>query len=169
MLGWPPWHRILRQRASKSPIAGSGLTTIRLAWRRRPRGRPNSRTSLEAPNWAEGQRRGILLAHLTRIAARAGRLPLAKQTLAKLKGSSDLRATVGCEALFHQARAEVSLAEKRRVQKDLAQASEAIDILVLLREKTQGNRTPEESDLLEQIIYDLQLRFVRATGVPPSG
>ncbi|PYM04944.1 MAG: DUF1844 domain-containing protein [Candidatus Rokuibacteriota bacterium] len=56
-----------------------------------------------------------------------------------------------------------------RVQKDLAQASEAIDILVLLREKTQGNRTPEESDLLEQIIYDLQLRFVRATGVPPSG
>jgi len=56
-----------------------------------------------------------------------------------------------------------------RVQKDLAQASEAIDILVLLREKTEGNRTPEESDLLEQIIYDLQLRFVRATGVPPSG
>jgi uncharacterized protein DUF1844 len=56
-----------------------------------------------------------------------------------------------------------------RVQKDLAQASEAIDILVLLREKTERNRTPEESDLLEQIIYDLQLRFVRATGVPPSG
>ena len=53
-----------------------------------------------------------------------------------------------------------------RVQKDLAQASEAIDILVLLREKTEGNRTREESDLLEQIIYDLQLRFVRATGAP---
>ena len=53
-----------------------------------------------------------------------------------------------------------------RVQKDLAQASEAIDILVLLREKTEGNRTLEESDLLEQIIYDLQLRFVRATGAP---
>lgn len=53
-----------------------------------------------------------------------------------------------------------------RVQKDLAQASEAIDILVLLREKTEGNRTVEESDLLEQIIYDLQLRFVRATGAP---
>ena len=53
-----------------------------------------------------------------------------------------------------------------RVQKDFAQASEAIDILVLLREKTEGNRTPEESDLLEQIIYDLQLRFVRTTRAP---
>lgn len=54
------------------------------------------------------------------------------------------------------------------VQKDLAQAGEAIEILTLLREKTEGNRTPEESALLEQIIYDLHLRFVRATE-PPSG
>ncbi len=53
-----------------------------------------------------------------------------------------------------------------RVQKDLAQASEAIDILLLLREKTEGTRTLEESDLLEQIIYDLQLRFVRTTRAP---
>lgn len=52
------------------------------------------------------------------------------------------------------------------VQKDLAQASEAIDVLTLLREKTEGHRTPEESELLEQILYDLQLRFVRATGQP---
>lgn len=55
-----------------------------------------------------------------------------------------------------------------RVEKDLAQASDAIDILTLLRDKTQGNRTPEETELLEQIIYDLHLRFVRATE-PPSG
>jgi tetratricopeptide (TPR) repeat protein len=40
-------------------------------------------------------------------------LPLARQTLATLKGSPDLRATAGCEALYHQARAEVALAEKR--------------------------------------------------------
>jgi hypothetical protein len=52
------------------------------------------------------------------------------------------------------------------VQKDLAQASEAIDVLTLLREKTEGNRTPQESELLEQILYDLQIRFVRATGQP---
>ena len=55
-----------------------------------------------------------------------------------------------------------------QVQRNLDQASEAIDILTLLREKTEGNRTPAESHLLEQLIYDLQLRFVRATA-PRSG
>lgn len=68
---------------------------------------------LDAPNWAEGQRRGILLAHLVRIAARSGRLALAKPTLAKLKSSTSLRSAPGCEALYHQARAEVAAAENR--------------------------------------------------------
>lgn len=54
----------------------------------------------------------------------------------------------------------------RSVQRDLAQASDAIDILTLLREKTEGNRTEEETQLLEQIIHDLQMRFVRATASP---
>ena len=45
---------------------------------------------------------------------------------------------------------------------DLGQAKEAIDLLVLLRLKTAGNRTEQESHLLEEMLYDLQLRFVRA-------
>ena len=36
-------------------------------------------------------------------------------------------------------------------------------MLGLLRDKTSGNRTDQESRLLEQIMYDLQMRFVRAT------
>jgi hypothetical protein len=35
-----------------------------------------------------------------------------------------------------------------------------IDILALLQEKTRGNLTPDESDLLEQVLYELRLRFV---------
>jgi len=46
---------------------------------------------------------------------------------------------------------------------DLDRARSAIDILVMLREKTQGNRTEPESRLLEEIVYDLQMRFVQAT------
>ena len=46
---------------------------------------------------------------------------------------------------------------------DLDQARDAIDMLALLRDKTAGYRTEEESRLLEQIMYDLQIRFVRAT------
>jgi Domain of unknown function (DUF1844) len=44
---------------------------------------------------------------------------------------------------------------------DLDQARDAIDMLALLRDKTSGNRTEEENRLLEQIMYDLQIRFVR--------
>lgn len=45
---------------------------------------------------------------------------------------------------------------------DLEQAKEAIDLLGLLRVKTNGNRTDQESHLLEEMLYDLQLRFVNA-------
>jgi hypothetical protein len=49
---------------------------------------------------------------------------------------------------------------------DLGQAKEAIDLLSLLRLKTEGNRTDQESHLLEEMLYDLQLRFVRAAKGP---
>ncbi len=49
-------------------------------------------------------------------------------------------------------------------RRDLAQARLSIDLLRLLREKTEGHRTPEESQFLEEILYDLQMRFVEAVG-----
>lgn len=51
-------------------------------------------------------------------------------------------------------------ADERRL--DLDQARSAIDVLIMLRDKTQGNRTDQESRLLEELVYDLQMRFVRA-------
>ena len=38
-----------------------------------------------------------------------------------------------------------------------------IDILSLLEEKTRGNLTAEERQLLEQLLYELRLRYVEAT------
>jgi hypothetical protein len=49
-----------------------------------------------------------------------------------------------------------------RVERNLAQASEAIDLLIMLRTKTAGNRTPDEDQVLDQLLYDLQMRFVDA-------
>jgi Domain of unknown function (DUF1844) len=49
-----------------------------------------------------------------------------------------------------------------RVERNLAQAGEAIDLLILLRTKTEGNRTPDEDQVLSQLLYDLQMRFVGA-------
>jgi hypothetical protein len=45
---------------------------------------------------------------------------------------------------------------------NLAQAREGVDILLLLRDKTEGNRTEKESRFLEDILYDLEMRFLRA-------
>jgi hypothetical protein len=49
-------------------------------------------------------------------------------------------------------------------QPDLAQARLCIDLLRVLREKTEGHRTTEESQLLEELLYDLQMHFVDAVG-----
>ena len=45
---------------------------------------------------------------------------------------------------------------------DPAQASEIIDLLLLLRTKTEGNRTAEETRVLAELIDDLQARYVEA-------
>ena len=43
---------------------------------------------------------------------------------------------------------------------NLVAAKQLIDILALLEEKTQGNLSAEERQLLEQILYELRLRYV---------
>ena len=39
-------------------------------------------------------------------------------------------------------------------------------VLTLLREKTEGNRSTEETQVLDDLIYDLQLRYVNAAKSP---
>jgi len=46
--------------------------------------------------------------------------------------------------------------------RELPHAAEMIDLLLLLRDKTEGNRTPAETQILEEVLYDLQVRYVRA-------
>lgn len=51
-----------------------------------------------------------------------------------------------------------------RAEPNLEGASQMIDILALLEQKTRGNLTAEERQVLEQVLYELRLRFVQATG-----
>ena len=53
-------------------------------------------------------------------------------------------------------------------QVNLAAAQQIIEILALLQEKTKGNLTAEERQLLEQIVYELQMRYVEATKAAPQ-
>ena len=45
---------------------------------------------------------------------------------------------------------------------NLEGAKQMIDILTLLDQKTRGNLTAEERQVLEQVLYELRLRFVEA-------
>jgi uncharacterized protein DUF1844 len=43
-------------------------------------------------------------------------------------------------------------------------AAQMIEILSLLESKTKGNLTAEERQVLDQVLFELRMRFVEATG-----
>jgi hypothetical protein len=45
---------------------------------------------------------------------------------------------------------------------DLDAAAQVIDLLAMLEEKTRGNLTAEERQLLETVIFELRMRYVEA-------
>ncbi len=49
---------------------------------------------------------------------------------------------------------------------DLEAARKMIDILGILREKTQGNLSAEESHLLENVLYELRMKFMGKSKAP---
>ena len=53
-----------------------------------------------------------------------------------------------------------------QVHEDLEQARTLIDVLGMLQEKTKGNLTSEEQGLLEELLYELRLKYVEKTRSP---
>jgi hypothetical protein len=49
----------------------------------------------------------------------------------------------------------------RKAEAHPDQAKHAIDVLAMLQQKTEGNRTPEESEELEGALHELRLAFVQ--------
>ena len=49
---------------------------------------------------------------------------------------------------------------------NLMGASQMIELLTLLQSKTSGNLDPAEAKLLEDLLYDLRMRFVQAQQQP---
>lgn len=52
---------------------------------------------------------------------------------------------------------------------DVPAAAHMIDLLSMLKEKTAGNLDPDEAQLLEQVIYELQIRYVEVSQGVPDG
>ena len=58
---------------------------------------------------------------------------------------------------------EIADPQSGEKKKDLALAKQSIDIISLLKDKTRGNLTEEEEKLLDHLLYDLRMRFVKAS------
>ena len=57
----------------------------------------------------------------------------------------------------------VSESGSQDLQKNVEAARFNIELLEMLKEKTKGNLLPAELDLLSELLYDLQLKYVEAT------
>ena len=47
-----------------------------------------------------------------------------------------------------------------KTEMNLPAVHQTIDMLIMLKEKTKGNLTSEEAKLMEQMIYELQMKYV---------
>jgi hypothetical protein len=49
-----------------------------------------------------------------------------------------------------------------RHQPDLPAAHQMVDLIAMLQEKTKGNLTADEAKLVEDLLYELRMRYVTA-------
>jgi len=75
--------------------------------------------------------------------------------------------SMNTSALFHLG--EISDPASGEKQTDLVLAQHTIDTLAILEQKTKGNLTDDEQDLLKHVLYDLKMRYVRIVSESPEG
>lgn len=68
--------------------------------------------------------------------------------------------SLNTSVLFHLGELVDPESGQKMVNIDLAR--HAIDTLVILEQKTKGNLTVDEADLMKNILYDVKMRFVNA-------
>lgn len=85
-------------------------------------------------------------------AGKAGSSPIEFQTFVLSLSSS---------AMYHLGL--IPNPDTNRPEKNLPLARQTIDILAMLRDKTQGNLNQDEQRMLDHLLYDLRVRFVEAS------
>ena len=71
-------------------------------------------------------------------------------------------ASLNASALVHLGVIEDPVSGK--VEKNLPMATQTIDILSMLQQKTAGNLAADEDGMLKSILYDLRILFVKEKG-----
>jgi len=73
---------------------------------------------------------------------------------------SALVISLSTQALMHLG--EIPNPISGKVEKDISVAKQMIDIIGVLGEKTRGNLDQGEDKLMEEVLYDLRMRYVEA-------
>jgi hypothetical protein len=68
--------------------------------------------------------------------------------------------SLNTSTLFHLG--EISDPVSGEKNKDFVLAKHAIDTLVMLEQKTKGNLSEGEQEMLSNVLYDLKMRYVKA-------
>lgn len=79
--------------------------------------------------------------------------PLPAPTLAFLAGTLYLQGAIALGLL-------ATPDSEKQPKIKINQARNAIDLLTMLQQKTEGNRTPEETDEIEQMLHQLRMAYV---------
>ncbi len=69
----------------------------------------------------------------------------------------NLVTSLGYQAMMHLG--EIPDPSTQRVEVNLGMAKEVIDLLMALQEKTTGHLSPEENEVFESILPELQMKF----------
>jgi hypothetical protein len=69
--------------------------------------------------------------------------------------------SLATSALYHLG--EMPRPEGAAAEKNLPMAKQTIDIVAMLRDKTTGNLTDDEAQLVDSLLYDLRMKYVAAT------
>jgi hypothetical protein len=70
--------------------------------------------------------------------------------------------SLGTSAMYHFG--DIPDPVTKKAEKNLEAVKQTIDILAILEEKTKGNLIEDEKRLLESLLYELRMRFVRESG-----
>lgn len=79
----------------------------------------------------------------------------------------DLVGTLQFGAMAHLGM--IQTPDGKRPPVNLPAAKDSIDILVILQEKTKGNLTKEEEEVLREGLYHLRMGYMAIANAPPAG
>jgi len=128
----------------------------------------------EAPSAAEQKASAEAYKETTREVDEQIRRELGKQGQAHRAQDFEMNFEKFAASLYMSALMQLGLAAPQggKPQVDLMGARQTIDILGILKDKTKGNLTPVEENMLQSVLYELRMAYLEVTNLianPPEG